>query len=196
MAYMCNAKVQRMNTTDKITELQERGFCILRDHFSKHLIDKCQKAFFPILADHLKTHSGQPNRGPHRHFLAMPFKPPCFTSELFFDPDVLTIIRSVMDERAVADQWGCDVPLRGSENQDAHADFQRPLFPECPDLPLPTYILVVSFGLTKITGAHGPIEIAPGSHRIPRNEALCGVQSAKIAMQSVPLDVGDHKCPN
>jgi hypothetical protein len=180
-----------MNTTDKITELQERGFCILRDHFSKHLIDECQKAFFPVLADYLKTHSGQPNRGPHRHFLAMPFKPPCFTPELFFDPDVLTIIRSVMDERAVADQWGCDVPLRGSENQDAHADFQRPLFPECPDLPLPPYMLVVSFGLINITRAHGPIEIAPGSHRMPRSEALCAVQSAKIAMQSVPLDIGD-----
>jgi hypothetical protein len=42
-----------------------------------------------------------------------------------------------MDDRIVADQWGCDVPLRGSEYQDVHADYQHPLFGEMPGLPLP-----------------------------------------------------------
>jgi ectoine hydroxylase-related dioxygenase (phytanoyl-CoA dioxygenase family) len=110
----------------------------------------------------------------------MPFEPSCFAPEFFFDPDVLAIVRGVLDERAVADQWGCDVPLRGSENQIAHVDYRRPLFPECPDLTLPPYMLLVSFGLIKITPAHGPIKIAPGSHRIPESE-----------MQPVLLDIGD-----
>jgi len=46
-----------------------------------------------------------------------------------------------------------------------------------PDLPLPSYILVVSFGLIRITPAHGPIEIAPGTHRMRREEAVRAVQS-------------------
>jgi hypothetical protein len=180
-----------MKTADRIAELRERGFCILRGHFPRQLIDECHKAFSPVLSDYLKTRGDQPNRGPHRHFLAMPFEPPCFAPEFFFDPDVLAIVRGVMDERAVADQWGCDVPLLGSENQNAHVDYRRPLFPECPGLPLPPYMLLVSFGLIQITPAHGPIEIAPGSHRIPGSEALCAVQPAKLEMQSVPLDIGD-----
>jgi ectoine hydroxylase-related dioxygenase (phytanoyl-CoA dioxygenase family) len=96
-----------------------------------------------------------------------------------------------MDESAVADQWGCDVPLQGSQNQEAHIDYQRPLFAEAADLLLPPYILVVSFGLVRITPAHGPIEIAPGTHRMPRAEAVRAVQSAEIEMQSVPLEIGD-----
>jgi hypothetical protein len=180
-----------MDTRDKIAELQENGFCVLRAHFPKQLIDACREAFWPILRDYLESHVEKPNRGPRRHFLPMPFEPPCFTPELFFDPGVLSIVHGVMDERVVADQWGCDVPLRGSKNQEAHVDYQRPLFAEAPDFLLPPYILVISFGLVRITPAHGPIEIAPSTHRMPREEAIRALQSAEIRMQSAPLEIGD-----
>jgi hypothetical protein len=180
-----------MHIESKIIELQQNGFCVLRDHFPKRLIGDCYEAFIPALSDYLKKHSDEPNRGPHRHFLPMPFEPPCFAPEFFFDTDLLMIARHAMDERIVADQWGCDVPLRGSQNQNAHADYQRPLFPESPDLALPPYMLVVSFSLIDITPAHGPIEIAPGTHRMPRREAISAVQSEKIEMQAVALQLGD-----
>jgi hypothetical protein len=64
-------------------------------------------------------------------------------------------------------------------------------FAEAPDLLLPPYMLVVSFGLIRITPAHGPIEIAPGTHRMRREEAVRGVKSGEIEMQSVPLEIGD-----
>ncbi|HUJ24146.1 MAG TPA: hypothetical protein VLX58_21570, partial [Bryobacteraceae bacterium] len=64
----------------------------------------------------------------------MPFEPPCFAPEFFFDPEVLAIVRGVMGGRVVADQWGCDVPVRGSEYQEVHVDYRRPLFEEVPDL--------------------------------------------------------------
>jgi ectoine hydroxylase-related dioxygenase (phytanoyl-CoA dioxygenase family) len=91
----------------------------------------------------------------------------------------------------VADQWGCDVPLRGSDYQGIHVDYQRPLFAEAPDLSLPAYMLVVSFGLVRITLEDGPIEIASGTHRMPRKEALCAVEADEIGMQPIPLEVGD-----
>ncbi len=176
---------------DKIAELRERGFCVLRNQLPVPTIEACRKAFLPILLDYVESHREEPNRGPHRYFLAMPFRPPCFAPEFFFDEGVLCIVRGVMDERVVADQWGCDTPLRGSENQEAHVDYQRPLFVEAPALLLPPYMLVVSFGLTRITLADGPIEIAPGTHAMAKEEAVRAVQSAEIEMQPVPLEIGD-----
>jgi ectoine hydroxylase-related dioxygenase (phytanoyl-CoA dioxygenase family) len=121
----------------------------------------------------------------------MPFEPPCFDPEFFFKPEVLNLVRNVMDDRIVADQWGCDVCLQGSEYQNIHVDYQRPLFDEAPDLSLPVYVLVVSFALAPITQENGPIEIAPGTHRMPRKEALQAVESGQIEMRPVPLEIGD-----
>jgi len=178
-----------MNISDKLAELSERGFCVLSSHFSSPLIDACRVAFWPILLDCLNNN--QPNRGPHRHFVPMPFHPPCFTPEFFFDAMVLDIVRGSMGERFAADQWGCDTPTRGSEYQNLHVDYQRPLFSELPDLFLPPYILIVSFGLVPIAQALGPIEIAPGTHRMRRQEASRAVHSGKIEMQPILLELGD-----
>jgi ectoine hydroxylase-related dioxygenase (phytanoyl-CoA dioxygenase family) len=106
--------------------------------------------------------------------------------QFFFDPVVLAIVRGLMDDRVVADQWSCDVPLCGSEYQDVHADYQRPLFPA-----LPQYAVIVSFGLVRITQEHGPIEIAPGTHCMTRMDALQAVKAGEIRLQSIPLEIGD-----
>jgi hypothetical protein len=180
-----------MLTEDKIAELQANGFCVLKAHFAKSLVEACRAGFGPMLADYLKRHSDEPNRGPHRHYLAMPFELPCFAPEFFFDAEVLSIARGVMDERVVADQWGCDVSVPGSMHQGVHVDYHRPLFPEAPELELPTYMLVVNFGLNNITPAHGPIAIAPGTHRMTRCDALRSVEFAEIELQPVPLELGD-----
>ena len=180
-----------MNTGDKIYELQEHGFCVLRTLFRNSLIDGCREALWPTLLAYLERHSDEPNRGTRRHFLPMPFDPPCFAPEFFFDAGVLNIIHGVMDTRVVADQWGCDVPLRGSQNQAPHVDYQRPLFAEAPDMVLPPHMLVVSFGLFRITGDHGPIQIAPGTHRMQREDALRAVECGDIEMRSLPLEIGD-----
>ncbi len=173
-----------MIASEKIAELQERGYCVLRAHLPAGAIDACREAFWPTLLSYLRNHAHEPNRGPHRHYLPLPFEPPCFAHEFFFDAGILEIVRGVMDRRVIADQWGCDVPLRGSEYQAFHADYRRPLFEEAPDLALPPYMLAVSFGLVPVTLANGPMEIAPGTHRMPREEAIRSVES-------VTLDVGD-----
>jgi ectoine hydroxylase-related dioxygenase (phytanoyl-CoA dioxygenase family) len=178
-----------MNIRDKPAELSERGFCILNRHFPIPLIDACRAAFWPTLLDRLKTID--PNRGPNRYFLPMPFHPPCFTPQFFFDPTVLHIVRTALGDSFAIDQFGCDIPVEGSEFQTPHVDYQRPLFPELPNLLLPPYMLVLSFGLAPISKALGPIEIAPGTHRMPRDEAIRAVQSGEIPMQPIPLELGD-----
>src|SRR5262249_22077924 len=180
-----------MGLKEKILEIQDRGYCILKGHFAGGVIDVCREAFWPVLLAYLKTHGHEANRGRHRHFLPMPFEPPCFALEFFFNEEVLSIVRGVMDDRVVADQWGCDVSVPGSDYQGFHVDYQRPLFAEAPDLSLPAYTLVLSFGLDRITEEDGPIEIAPRTHRMPRQEALRAVEAAEIGIEPVPLEPGD-----
>jgi len=180
-----------MIANEKILELNENGYCVLKSHLPNDAIEACREAFWPILLAYLKNHEQQPNRGPYRHFLPMPFEPPCFVPEFFFDAEVLRIVRGAMDQRVVADQWGCDVPLRGSEYQSIHVDYRRPLFEEAAELSLPPYMLVVSFGLVPITLKHGPIEIAPGTHRMPREAAMRSLESGQSELRAVPLEIGD-----
>jgi hypothetical protein len=160
----------------KIAELQKQGFCVLRAHFPKLLLDACREAFWPALVNYLHSNHETANRGPSRHFLPMPFEPPCYAPELFFDAKVLGIVRGVMDDRVVADQWGCDVSVKGSDYQQFHADYQRPLFAEAPDLQFSPYMLNVSFSLVPITSANGPMEIAAATHQMARSEALRGIE--------------------
>ena len=180
-----------MTTADHIQAIRDQGFCVLPGHFPHRLIRDCRDAFWPVLLAYLQAHAGEPNRGPYRHFLPMPFEPPCFVPEFFFDTGILRIVRGLMGDQVVADQWSCDVPLRGSDYQEVHADYRRPLFEEAPDLPLPAYQLVVSFGLVRIGPEHGPIEMAPGTHRMPRAQALRAVQASEIVLRPVPLAAGD-----
>ena len=175
----------------RLSALLEDGYVVLRGHFARTAVESCRDAFWPVLTSYLERHGDAPNRGAHRHFLPMPFEPPCFAPEFLFDDTILDIVRSAMDERVVADQWGCDVPVRGSEYQGIHADYQRPLFAELPDLVLPPYMLVVSFGLVPITSENGPLELAAGTHRLPRDEAMRAVNAGEIALTPILLDVGD-----
>jgi ectoine hydroxylase-related dioxygenase (phytanoyl-CoA dioxygenase family) len=96
-----------------------------------------------------------------------------------------------MDERIVADQWACDVPVLGSEYQAWHVDYQRPLFPEEPDLRLPPYAVVVSFGLLRVTGENGPTQIAGGTHRMTRADAHAAVETGTVPLATITLDIGD-----
>jgi len=175
---------------EAIAEIAARGFTVLRGRFAPSRVEACRRAFWPRLLAYLERRP-EPNRGPNRHFLPLPFEPPIFDPVFFFDEIVLRVVRGAMDDRVVADQWGCDVPLLGSDRQAVHADFQRPLFAEAPDLPLPPFAIVVSFGLVRIVRENGPIEIAPGTHRLPRAEALRAVESGEIALEPVPLEIGD-----
>jgi hypothetical protein len=174
-----------------ISELKDLGFCILRAQLRSSLVNACREAFWPTLERYLEVNADCPNRGQQRHFLPMPWDPKCYAPEFFFDPDVLSVVRGLMGNRLVADQWGCDVPLEGSCFQQFHADYQRPLFAELPDLQLPAYVLTMSFGLMRITAENGAMEVVPCTHRIARSKALEQIASGILTPCTVPLEIGD-----
>jgi ectoine hydroxylase-related dioxygenase (phytanoyl-CoA dioxygenase family) len=72
-----------------------------------------------------------------------------------------------------------------------HLDYKRPLFSELPNLVLPFYMMVVSFGLTKISAENGPVEVAPGTHKLTREEALAAMEEPMLKMHSITMDIGD-----
>src|ERR1039458_5134273 len=52
---------------EKILEIQDKGYCVLRAHFARPAIDACRNAFWPVLLAYLRMHGHEPNRGPHRY---------------------------------------------------------------------------------------------------------------------------------
>lgn len=56
---------------------------------------------------------------------------------------------------------------------------------------LPPFALVISFGLAPIGLEEGPVEIAPGTHLWPRSRTEAAVEAGEVALEPVPLDVGD-----
>ena len=180
-----------ISLTDKVDELRDQGFCILKRHFAAPLVENCRISFLPVLQAFLESNGHSPNRGTNRFFLPMPFEPPCFTPEFFFDNKILSIIKGILGDRIAIDQWGCDVPLAGSDYQIAHVDYQRPLFYELPDLEMPVYMLVMSFALTQITEQNGAIELAATTHRLSRTEAIKAVEKKEIKMLPINMDIGD-----
>jgi len=175
----------------KAEEFRELGYCLLNSQLSGSLIGDCRLSFLPVFQKYLEANRHLPNRGPNRHFLPMPFGPPCFAPNFFFDTEILTIIKDVMGDRIVADQWGCDIPLVGSTYQDLHVDYKRPLFPEVQNLVLPTYMMVVNFGLNEITGENGAIELAPGTHKMSIDQAYTDIRNGKIKMHPIRMNTGD-----
>lgn len=181
----------KVDYTDAENKLQEQGFCILKGHLAVSLIDNCRVAFLPVLQNFLENNGHLPNRGTNRYFLPMPFEPPCFVPEFFFDETILSLVKSILGDRIVADHWGCDVPILGSDYQTIHVDYQRPLFYELPDLQLPAYMLITNFALTDITQENGPIELAPATHRMSRQEAINAIEKNEIEMLPICMDKGD-----
>src|SRR5215469_6463060 len=106
-----------MIVNEKLLEIHKNGYCLLKAHLLKAVVNDCREAFWPILLKYVQDHRDPANRGPHRHFLPMPFQRPCFAPEFFFDTTILDVIRGAMGSRVLADQWGCDIALQGSEFQ-------------------------------------------------------------------------------
>ncbi len=182
---MANVDIQHC-----IQKVRHDGFCILRGHFPVDAIEACRAAFEPIAKAYLAEFVDKPNRGPNRHFIPLPFHPPFYHPAFFDDDCVYAIVSGILGEQMVIDQYATDTPFRGSTHQDVHADLQ-PLFPELPDLILPPELLVLNWPFVDVTPERGPFQIAAGTHHMPRAQALAGIESGEIPLESLLMDLGD-----
>ena len=176
---------------EKVEEILVEGFCILQDQFPIPAIEACNEAFAPILqrlcrrdmqkirtADRVDTISHCLSS--HRCMI------PCF----FDDDTVIAIATQVLGEDFAIDQYASDTPLKGSVYQEIHGDV-GPLFRENPDFQHPPAILAVNFPFIDVTPAHGPFEVARGTHLLPKAEALRRIEDGEIPLEPLLMNAGD-----
>jgi hypothetical protein len=179
-----------MNIKAKAEEIKTQGFCILRDELPKDALAECFDAFLPILKEHAEKHQDNPNRGPERHYITLPFRHPFYDERFFFNEKVLAISESVLGENIRMDQYASDTPSKGSVYQDVHADLPL-LFPDQPDLIIPPHILAVNFPFIDITPENGPFEVARGSHLFPKEDGLKKIEDGEIPFDALLMNAGD-----
>ncbi len=172
-----------------VADFERDGLVVLRGHFDGERVRAWREAFQPLLDAHLAREADTPNRGAHRHYVTLPFTAPFDDPHFFEDPDVLAIVERVVGVDPVMCQLATDTPMLGSDYQDIHRD-TPPLFPEQSEEP-PSYQLAVNFPLIDVTPAHGPVEIAPATHRLPRAEGAAMIEAGLVTLRPYPMALGD-----
>lgn len=169
----------------------EDSYCLLPAHFPRATLERWRAEFHPLLRSHIAREgdSDRLNRGPARHYVTLPMRPPFADPTIFEDDDVLAIVEGLVGREPVLCQLATDTPLRGSSHQDVHRD-APPLFPEW-GRETPPFQLAVNFALVDVTMENGPIEIAKGTHMVSRQEGLDRIARGESPLEPVPMALGD-----
>jgi len=170
-------------------EVRATSCTILREVFPREVIDAWNAAFQPLLRQAIAREADNPNRGPARYYVTLPFQ------DLWADPGIVDndAVMAVVEELVGADgvmcQLAADTPLLGSDHQDLHRDTQL-LFPETA-AETPPYQLAVNFPLVDVTLENGPMEYAPGTHMLSKADGMARIASGEIPLEPVLMRRGD-----
>ena len=165
------------------------GFCVLPNHFSEATLKAWHSAFMPKLTEHIAREGELRNRGTARYYVTLPFAAPFADTSIYEDEDILDIVERLVAPDFVMCQLATDTPLLHSQYQEIHRD-TLPLFPET-GMETPPYQLAVNFPLVDVTLENGPMEIARGTHMMPKEEALRRIESGEIKLEPVTMQLGD-----
>ncbi len=165
------------------------GFCVLPAHFPALLLEAWRMSFMPLLETHIAREGHLQNRGPARYYVTLPFIPPFADPRIYEDEDVLAIVTCLVGTDAVMCQLATDTPLVGSDYQDIHRD-TPPLFPETGQ-ETPPFQLAVNFPLVAVTAENGPLEVARGTHLLPKAEALRLLATGERKLEPLLMQLGD-----
>lgn len=183
----------RRYSPEQIQELADRfaadGFLLLPQHFPRAKLEAWNAAFRPLLDEHIAAEGHLQNRGAARYYVTLPFEGVFADPEIFEDEDLLALVERIVGADPVMCQLATDTPLRGSDYQDIHRD-TPPLFPEW-GRETPSYQLAVNFPLIDVTPAHGPVEIARGTHVMSRDEGMAAIESGTRPLEPFPMQLGD-----
>ena len=166
------------------------GYTILEGCFPKDIVETVARAFAPIWDGHLDIIRTDPNRGPMRHYIPLPFDVPFYQSAIHANPDVIAIVKAILGEDMELVRYATDTPIKGSVYQEWHGDVGV-LFPEEPDYIPPPAIITVNFSFVDVNQDNGPIEVGDGTHRLPFEVARERIDRGEIPYQPLCLKVGD-----
>ena len=175
---------------ERAAEVRRTGYTILRDQIPADAVAEVAAAFAPVWEDHLEEIGANPNRGPMRHYIQLPFEPPFYQPRIHGDSGIVGVVRQLLGEDVELVQYATDTPAKGSVFQDWHGDVPS-LFPEEPDLVTPPALIAVNFSFVDVGRENGPFEVADGSHHLPRPEGLERIGRGEFARRELLMKVGD-----
>ncbi|HEX2540177.1 MAG TPA: phytanoyl-CoA dioxygenase family protein [Caldimonas sp.] len=163
---------------------------VLRRHFDPELLRRWAREFEPLLAENVREEEDNPNRGPRRFYVTLPFRGVFADPAIYEDPDVLAIVERVAGPDPVMCQLASDTPMKGSDFQEWHADTPL-LFPETNDNDTPSFQIAVNFPLVDVTDENGPLETTYGTHRMSKAAAMEGIAAGRIEAHREEMALGD-----
>jgi phytanoyl-CoA dioxygenase PhyH len=166
------------------------GLVVLPGHFDPELLRAWARAFEPLLEAGIERDVANPNRGPQRFYVTLPFRGVFADPAIYEDPDVLAIVERVAGPDPVMCQLATDTPLLGSDFQAWHADTPL-LFPETNDNDTPSFQIAVNFPLVDVTDENGPLETTDGTHRMNKAEVLAALERGEMPIRRLPMALGD-----
>jgi ectoine hydroxylase-related dioxygenase (phytanoyl-CoA dioxygenase family) len=170
-------------------EVRRTSATVLRGLIPVELIDLWNEAFQPLLATAIEREKDDPNRGPSRYYVTLPFEEPWIDRRVIDNDDIMAVVSELVGQDGVMCQLATDTPLRGSDYQDLHRDTQL-LFPET-GAESPPYQLAVNFPLVDVSDERGPMEWAPGTHMLSKADGLRKVATGEIPLERAYMNRGD-----
>jgi ectoine hydroxylase-related dioxygenase (phytanoyl-CoA dioxygenase family) len=169
-------------------ELERDGICILHNVLDGDLLAEWADEYAALVERRRAYPGGLAPRGPGRYYVTLPWTRPFADPRVFANPSILKVINRVFAQEYVIAQLAVDTPVLGSDYQEIHRD-HRPLFTE--DFQTPLYALAVNFPLCRVDEENGPMQMARGTHRMTKEDALRKIASGEIEMESFPMEFGD-----
>jgi ectoine hydroxylase-related dioxygenase (phytanoyl-CoA dioxygenase family) len=170
-------------------EVRETSVTVLKGLIPVETIDTWNAAFGPLLAGAVRREGDNPNRGPHRYYVTLPFHGMWADPAIIDNDAIMAVVEDLVGDDGVMCQLASDTPLLGSEHQDLHRDTQL-LFPES-GAETPPYQLAVNFPLIDVTDETGPMEYAPGTHMLSKAEGMARIESGATPLLRAYMARGD-----
>jgi ectoine hydroxylase-related dioxygenase (phytanoyl-CoA dioxygenase family) len=170
-------------------EVRETSVTVLRGLIPAATIDAWNQAFQPLLREAVAREGDDPNRGANRYYVTLPFQDLWADPAIIDNDAIMAVVEQLVGADGVMCQLASDTPMLGSEHQDLHRDTQL-LFPES-GVETPPYQLAVNFPLVDVTDETGPMEYAPGTHMLSKDEGMAKIQSGEIPLVRGYMQRGD-----
>lgn len=176
-----------LQIADHVEKINRIGYTILENVIPKDAVAQMAEAFAPLYQANLETIRNDPNRGPMRHYIVLPFAAPLYQSAFHGDPEIYAIARAILGEDVYCNQYASDTPAKGSVHQDWHADTTVE-FSEDGQLQ-PAKLICANTSFVDVTPENGPFEVSDGSHH--DLEAIEKLKSGDLDFTPLYLKVGD-----
>ena len=174
---------------ERADEVRRTGSTVISNVLPVDKIDELNRVFQGLLQETKRVENGAGNRGPHRYYITPSFRSPWIDPSIVDNDIIMGIVSELVGNDGVFCQLATDTPCKGSEYQDLHRDTQS-LFPEWGQ-ETPPFQLAVNFPLVDCTPENGPLEMAPSTHLLAKDEALRRIESGELPLQQVLMKRGD-----